>query len=223
MNPIQNLDGHVGVTAREYPIAANTAIERGAVVKLSGGRVVLAGESESGPVLGVAAESHSGQADVLNIRSNGVSILVYDNPGAICECSVPVLTAVSGSAVTLVPRSGEISAAAADDTYNGGTLRLIAKGSGSTNTDPLFHESAVTDYTKSGTVLTKESGGTPCAGDVFEFYPAIGSSVCSLSSHRRNAELKAAGAACLQVVGHDKARHCIRVMAVKHTLAADKV
>ena len=216
MNCIQNLDGHYGVSAHEYPIATDTVIERGAVVKLSGGKVVLAGASESGAVLGIAAEGHSGSADVFNKRSNGVSVLVYDNPGVIFECSVPTLTAASGSATTLVPKSGDIYASANDDTYNGATLVLIKKGTGSTNTDALFTAAAVTDYTKSGTILTKESGGAPSAGDVYEFYPAIGSAVCALSTKRKNADVTAAGASALRVIGHDRARHCIRLMAAKH-------
>ena len=216
MNCIQNLDGHFGVSAHEYPIAAATAVERGAVVKLSGGKVVTAGESESGAVLGIAAEGHSGSADVFNPRSNGVSLLVYDKPGVIFECPVPTLTAASGSATTLVPRSGDICATANDDSYNGGKLVLLQKAAGSTNTDALFTAAAVTDYAKSGTVLTKESGGTPYAGDVYEFYPAIGSSVCALSTKRKNAVVTAAGASALRVIGHDPARHCIRLMAAKH-------
>ena len=40
MNCIHNLDGHNGVSSHDYPIATNTAIERGAVVKLSGGKAV---------------------------------------------------------------------------------------------------------------------------------------------------------------------------------------
>ena len=222
MNCIQNLDGHFGVSSHEYPIAANTAIERGAVVKFTNGKVVLSGESESGVILGIAAEGHSGTADVFNTRSNGQSIMVYDNPGVIFECPVPTLTAASGSATTLVPASGDIYANASDDTYNGATLVLVKKAAGSTNSDPLFTASAVTDYAKSGTVLTKESGGTPYAGDVYEVYPAIGSGVCALSTKRKNAAITAAGASALQVVGHDRARHCIRLMAVKHELATDK-
>ena len=216
MNCMQNMDGHFGASAHDFPIATNTAIERGAVVKLSGGKVVLAGESESGAILGIAAEGHSGTADVFNTRSNGQSIMVYDNPGVIFECAVPTLTAASGSATTLVPASGDIYANASDDTYNGATLVLVKKAAGSTNTDPLFTASAVTDYAKSGTVLTKESGGTPYAGDVYEFYPAIGSNVCALSTKRKNANVTAAGASALRVVGHDRARHCIRLMAAKH-------
>ena len=222
MNCIQNLDGHFGASAHEYPIVTNTAVERGAVVKFSDGKVVLAGESESSAILGIAAEGHSGTADVLNPRSNGKGILVYDNPGVIFECAVPTLTAASGSATTLVPASGDIDANASDDTYNGATLVLVKKAAGSTNSDPLFAAAAVTDYAKSGTVLTKESGGTPYAGDVYEFYPAIGSSVCALSTKRKNAVVTAAGAPALRVAGHDRTRHCIRLMAVKHQLATDK-
>lgn len=216
MNCIHNLDGHNGVSSHDYPIATNTAIERGAVVKMSGGEVALAGASESGAILGIAAEAHSGAADVFNARSNGGYIMVYDNPDVIFECSVPTLTAASGSATTLVPKSGDICATANDDTYNGATLVLIKKGTNSTNTDALFTAAAVTDYAKSGTVLTKTSGGTPSAGDVYEFYPAIGSTVCSLSTKRKKAEITAAGASALRVIGHDRARHCIRLMAAKH-------
>ena len=216
MNCMQNMDGHFSASAHDFPIATNTAIERGAVVKLSGGKVVLAGESESGAILGIAAEGHSGTADVFNPRNNGEYILVYDDPGVIFECSVPTLTAASGSATTLVPKSGDICATANDDTYNGATLVLVQKAAGSTNSDALYTASAVTDYAKSGTVLTKGSGGTPYAGDVYEFYPAVGSSVCALSTKRKNATVTAAGASALRVIAHDRARHCIRLMAVKH-------
>ena len=43
MHPVQNADGgSVLQTARNYPIDAATVIDAGAVVKLSGGKVVLA-------------------------------------------------------------------------------------------------------------------------------------------------------------------------------------
>ena len=56
MRAIQNGDGHVGLTARAYPIDKTADIRRGQVVKLSGGRVVSAAAEETAPILGIAAE-----------------------------------------------------------------------------------------------------------------------------------------------------------------------
>ena len=170
MRPIQNAGGHVGLTARNYPIAYNTAVKAGQVVKLSGALVVTAAAAETGAVLGVAAENHPGTADPMNARANGTEILVYDNPELICECPVPVIAAASGSATTIVPKSGDVASTVADDGYNGAVLVLKGKAAGSTNTDPLGKRITVTDYTKSGTVITKASGGAPAEGDVYEMY-----------------------------------------------------
>ena len=218
MRPIQNAGGHVGLSARNYPIAAATAILPGQVVKLSGAKVVAAAAAETGAILGIAAEYHSGEADALNLRSNGTEIQVYDNPGLIFECVVPEIAAASGSATTIVPASGDVAAAAADDAYNGSVLVLKEKAADSANTDPVGVHIEVTDYTKSGTVITKASGGTPSAGDVYEMYPAIGSKIGGLDSDRMRLLVSATGATSIQVVGHDYDRHMIRCMAVKHAL-----
>ena len=105
MRPIQNAGGHVGLTARNYPIAADTEIRLGQVVKLSGALAVTAAANETGAILGIAGENHPGAADVLNPRANGDQILVYDNPELIFECPAPVIAAASGSATTIVPAS----------------------------------------------------------------------------------------------------------------------
>ena len=218
MRPIQNAGGHVGLTARSYPIAYDTAVSKGQVVKLSGALVVTAAANETGAVLGVAAENHPGAADVLNPRANGTEILVWDNPELISECPVSVIAAASGSATTVVPAGGDVASAVADDGYNGGVLVLIAKAANSANTDPVGKRIPITDYTKSGTVITKASGGTPSAGDKYELYPAVGSTICGLDSGRQNLVVSATGASALRVIGHDYDRHMIRCMAVKHAL-----
>lgn len=218
MKPIQNADGHVGLTAREYPIAAATAISAGQVVKLSGSLVVAAAAAETGAILGIAAENHPGTADPLNSRANGTGILVYDNPELVFECPVSEIAAASGSATTIVPASGDVSSTVADDGYNGAVLVLVAKAAESANTDPLGLHIAVADYTKSGTIITKASGGTPSAGDVYEMYPAVGSAICGLDSDRERLVVSATGATSLRVIGHDYDRHVIRCMAVKHAL-----
>jgi hypothetical protein len=218
MRPIQNAGGHVGLTARSYPIAHDTAIAKGQVVKLSGALVVTAAANETGAILGVAAENHPGAADVLDPRANGTEILVWDNPELISECPVSVIAAASGSATTVVPASGDVASAVADDGYNGGVLVLVAKAANSANTDPVGKRITITDYTKSGTVISKASGGTPSAGDKYELYPAVGSTICGLDSGRQSLVVSATGASALRVIGHDYDRHMIRCMAVKHAL-----
>ena len=117
-------------------------------------------------------------------------------------------------------KNGDVASAVADDGYNGGVLVLIAKAANSANTDPVGKRITITDYTKSGTVIAKASGGTPSAGDKYELYPAVGSTICGLDSGRQNLVVSATGASALRVIGHDYDRHMIRCMAVKHALAS---
>ena len=218
MRPIQNAGRHVGLTARSYPIAAATAISAGQVVKLVNGLVVASDAAAAAAILGVAAENHPGTADALNPRANGKEILVYDNPELIFECPVSEIAAASGSATTIVPASGDVAATVADDGYNNAVLVLKAKAAESANTDPVGKHIAVTDYTKTGTIITKASGGAPSEGDVYEMYPAIGSKICGLDSDRQRLVVSATGATAIQVIGHDYDRHMIRCMALKHAL-----
>ena len=226
MRPIQNTGGHVGLTARSYPIAYNTAISSGQVVKLSGGRVISAIAAETGPILGIAAENHPGTADALNARANGTEILVYDSPELIFECPAPVITAASGSATTIVPAEGDVAAAAANDAFNDSVLMLVSKAAASTNTDPVGKKIPVADYTASGTVITKASGGTPSAGDKYEVYPKLGAAVGGIAALDASAfcrlVLTTKGATKIKCVGHDYDRHMIRLMAVEHSLGSEE-
>lgn len=218
MKPIQNAGGHVGLTARNYPIAADTAVEAGQVVKLTGAKVVLTAANETGSIIGIAAENHPGIADPLNLRADGTEILVYDNPELLFECPVPTVTAESGSATTVVPVSGDIAAAIADGAFTNSMLVLRSKAAGSGNTDPIGKKIPVSGYTKTGTVITKAEGGTPAAGDVYELYPPIGSAICGLNAERNKLLVSATGATSIRVVGHDYERGTLRCLAAKHTL-----
>lgn len=222
MHPIQNVDGgSVLQTAHNYPIDAATEIDAGAVVKIAAGKVTLAAAKETGAILGIAAEFHSGTEDALNLRANGTEIKVCDNPALIFECPVPTIKAASGSATTIVPAEGDVDAAAADDAFNSAVLVLREKAASSANTDAIGTQIVVTDYTKTGTVMTKASGGTPSAGDVYEVYPVIGAAIggiASLNDKRTGLTLAAAGATKLRCVGHDYARRTVKLMAIGHVL-----
>lgn len=222
MYPVQNADGgSVLQTARNYPIDATTEIQAGAVVKLSGGKVVLAAAAETGDILGIAAEFHSGKEDALNLRANGKWILVCDNPTLIFECAAPMIKAASGSATTIVPATGDVDASAADDAFNNAVLVLRRKAASSTNTDAVGTQIVVTDYAKTGTVMTKASGGAPGAGDVYQVYPVIGAAIggiASLGDKRLGITLKTVGATKLRCIGHDYERGAIKLMAIGHAL-----
>ena len=224
MRAIQNAGGHVGLSARNYPVEATAAISAGQVVKLSGGLVVCADTAETGPILGIAAENHSGAEDVMNRRANGTEILVYDDPALIFECPAPVFEAASGTGNTIVPKDGEVNADAPDDAFNGAVVRLAEKGPDSQNTAAVGTAVRITDYAADGTVMTKESGFIPSAGDKFELYPQIGGTVggiCALNQERTKLVLTAGGLTKIRCIGHDFDRHMLRLMATEHSLGVE--
>ena len=214
MRPIQNAGGHVGLTARNYPIAYNTAVSAGEVVKLTGGLVVAAAANETSPILGIAAENHPGTADALNPRANGTEILVYDNPELIFECPAPTFAASGGSATTVTATTSEVAVTTAD-AFNGGFL-----------VSPAGKKRAITDYANASTTntFTVPSGETAAANDVYTLYPQIG---CKAgfrldSTTLSKIVLNATGCTMLKVVGHDFDRKMVRLMAVMHSLAVQE-
>lgn len=176
-------DGGAILSQREYDIASATEIKEGQLVKLSAGLVVACATTETGAILGIAAENHLGAADAINPRANGTKILVWDDPDLIMACKVPVFEATGGSATTVT--TDELGAFAADD-FNGGKLVLIEKASGSTNTDAIGTVKDITDYAyaASGTVstFTVASAGTAVDGDKYALYPPVGLAKGALDS-----------------------------------------
>jgi len=209
MKPIQNAGGHVGCTARPYPIAYNTAISAGAVVKLSAGLVVLAAANESGAILGIAAENHPGAADALNLRANGTEILVYDNPELVFECPAPTFAASGGSATTVTAATSAVASTTAD-IFNGGFL-----------VSPKGNKRAITDFANASSTntFTVPSGETAAASDVYTCYPPVG----FITGYRLNTTfdgliLSNTGLSNIKVVGYDFERKMVRLMAVLHAL-----
>ena len=182
-----------------------------------------------GKILGVAAENHLGAADALNPRANGTKILVWDAPDLIFSCPVPTFTASGGSATTVT--ASTLAAFSADD-FNGGYLKLVKKGSGSTNTDPIGTVKRITDYAynSTGTVstFTVDSGATACSGDVYELYPprcfAKGNLDADGSGNVVGQKLVLTATASLpiKVVGRNEDLSEIYVMANLHALGVEE-
>lgn len=217
----QKLDGGVLRSAREYDIASATAITRGQLVKLSEGKVISAVVAETGALLGVAAEAHSGVADALDPRANGTKIMVFDDPSAIYQCAAPQVTAAGGSATTLVFTAGQHFA---NDDFNGGYVKLVSKVADSTNTDAIGTVRAISDYavtaSTSGT-FTIASGGTPNAGDVYAVFPPVGFAKGNLNSTKDGLVLSASASLPLRITGADIGFDKVNVMIKKHAFAVD--
>lgn len=217
----QKLDGGAHISAREYNVAPDADIREGSLVKLSEGKVISAVAAETGALLGVAMENHSGTADALDPRANGTKILVCDDPDAVYQCAVPTVTASGGSATTLVFVAGQYFAA---DDFNGGYVKLVSKAADSTNTDALGAVRAISDYAvtsaTSGT-FTITSGGTPNAGDVYAVFPPAGFAKGNLNTARDGIVLTASASLPLRVIGCDIELNKINVMVKKHAFGVD--
>lgn len=170
MNPSYDLTGSQVRQAREYPIATNTSIQNGQAVTLTNALVTSASVSSSGPILGVAAETHLGMNDSMNLRSNGRVIKIYDSPTQVYTCRVPEYTATAGTANT-------ITCGAASDSLRNGFVKLVDKENGSTNEDVLGTVYTITGSTTAGVITIDRPSLSPTninAGDVFEIYPPVG-------------------------------------------------
>ena len=212
----QLTDGGVLKSAREYDIAANTAVHAGQVVALSGGLVIPAVAAQTGAILGIAAETHTGVTDAINPRANGTKIMVWDAPNLIMKCAAPRITAASGSTTTLV--AATLATFAAND-FTGGYVRLVEKAEGSTNADAIGQVRRITASAADTKTFTLESGGTPVAGDVYEVFPPLGFAKGNLDAELSGLSLAATAALALKVVGHDRDLGYINMMAGKHFLA----
>lgn len=208
MRPSYDVTGSQVTGIKEYDIAAATAVSIDQVVKLSGGKVVLAAVGETGPILGTAVESHPGTADTLNIRSNGLRIKVYDSPTQVFEGVAPQVTATGGSTTTFVAST---VAGFADSDFVGGKMKLITKGATSTITDPLGTVYPITGSTAAtGTFTTTQTiTGGVTAGDIFAIFPPVGFQKGNLDAGIAKLVLTASAALPIRVSNFDTDKNVI--------------
>ncbi len=215
MKTHQNVDGGTFASAREYDIAVATKIMAGQVVDLTVGLVTAHAAAGTGAVLGVAAETHTGEADALNPRNNGTKILVHDAPNQVFRCPAPILEATGGTATTLTAKL-----AGAADVYNGGWLKLVEKAENSTNTDAVGTVYRVEDFaTTDGTgTFTKANGGIPSVGDKYALFMPVGFEGGNLNATGEKIVVTATAAIPLRVIGRIEETNEITVIASKHLL-----
>ena len=211
MHQIMDANGGVIHSVREYDIAKTTSVVVGAVVKLSEGLVVKAAAGETGAVLGVAAEAHTGTEDALNTRNDGKKILVNDAPCAIFACPAPVLGADTGGNATTVKFTGATGIGA--DAFNGGYIK-DSTGAVRRITDSAESTGAIT--------LTVETGKVVEEGETFVLYPPLGFNKGNLNSDATGIVLTATASMSIKVVGRDEVTDEVWLMASKHALGNDQ-
>lgn len=220
MRAVNDKTGAQNESINRYPIATDTAVKEGQVVKLTEGKVVLAVAAETSPILGVAKENHSGAADTLNQRSNGLEILVSDSPTAVYESPAPRITATGGTTTTIVASA---LATFADDDFNGGYAKLVTKGASSANTDPVGKVYPITDFVASTKTMTIDTaGGAVTANDVFEIYPPIGFAKGNFDSGIAKLVLTATAALPVKVVDYNTDKGMVYHMAALHEFGNKK-
>lgn len=204
---------------KDYPIAAATDIKEGQVVKLTGGLVVLALAAETGAIIGISAENHTGVADAFNPRNNGTVIRIIDSPYTVLESPAPRVTATSGSTTTMAATG---MGTFADDDFNGGFMKLVSKGASSANTDSIGTIYPITDFTAATDLFTttKTAGGAHTAGDIFEIYPPNGFQKGNFDSGISKLVLSATAALPVRSYGEDMDRGLTYHVAALHANAS---
>lgn len=207
MRVAQKFDGANALSEREYDIATSGNIKAGSVVKLSAGKVVNAATTETGALLGIAVENHSGSADALDPRANGAKILVCDCPDAVLACPAAEITATGGSTTTF---TASTLGAYSNDDWNGGFI--IDKNG-------QVHEITDYAYNSTGTVSTftvATMAAAPTNGDKFLLFPPVGLAKGALDSTLQKVVHTGVSMTALKCVGRDLDRKEVLYKAASH-------
>ena len=128
MKFLYSLDGANIPVIREYDIEANNKFKKGQVVKISTDGIISIGAA--GGSIGIAAEDHTGEKDILNERNNGTKLRIDITRDAVYEVDAPRLVATGGSNTTLICSANGITT-----NLTNSKLVLVHKGENSENID----------------------------------------------------------------------------------------
>jgi hypothetical protein len=153
---------------REFDIDNALCVNQGEVVCIKDSKVTT--ETKDTISLGVCAETHTGEKDLLNTRANDEKVRVIVGADSVYETKMPEISATSGSNTTLVCIFDGFNASVK------GTVKLIRKADGSQNTDAIGTQRRIISATVSGNnvTITLEEGGIICAGDEYVLIPDLG-------------------------------------------------
>lgn len=183
---------------REFDIDNDLCVNQGEVVCIKDSKITT--QTKGTLSLGVCAETHTGQKDLLNTRANGNKVRVIVGSDSAYEAKSPMLSASLGTSTTLVCEAKGLCASVM------GTVKLIRKADGSQNTDSIGTERrilsvAISDNTAT---ITLEEGGVISTGDEYVLIPDIGHTLY-LDENRTGVVFENAQTdVCFKVIGTDK-------------------
>lgn len=193
---------------REFDIDGNLKVEAGSIIRVStdGSKI---SPTAIGYCLGVAAEDHSGEKDILNARSNGKKLRVDITGGGVYSVAAPRFTAIAGGTAT--------KAVCENDGYTtslvGSCVILASKGENSTNTDSVGSIRKITGVSVADGVATisLSDGGVVCEGDVYAIAPVTGFKG-NVADDCKGFGFSTGTGVTLSVIGIDKANLCLEVL-----------
>lgn len=199
MNYSFSLTGAVIPVIKDFKIGKDTKVTSGKLVYMDENGIV--NTEKNGKVLGVCAENHSGEKDILNARANSEAVRVDITLGGVYRMPLPILTACEdATATSFACESGLF------DTAAKGTLVLVEKAADSTNADKVGAERSITSVAVSGgkVTFTLSEGGTACIGDRYAFMPEAGFMGCPDDEGTGFSALQNGEGAHLTVITSDK-------------------
>ena len=183
---------------RDFAINPKEKFEAGEVVTMSTDGII--GKNAVGPAVGVAAEDHSGEKDILNARSDGNKLRIDITGGGVYALAAPKVKATGGNGTTLICSSENIVSVP-----SGVKLVLVQKGENSENTDSVGTERAVTNtsFSDGTATFTVSDGGVISDGDVYAIIPAYGYKG-NVAEDSKSFTFNAGKGIDLTVLGYDK-------------------
>ena len=173
MKYLYSLGGANAPVIKEFDITAGEKFRAGQVVRISTDGYIS--KDALGGCIGVAAEDHSGEKDLLNARNSGTKLRIDITKNAVYSVDAVKVTATGGSATTMTCDSdmpfGNLA---------GAKIVLVHKGENSENTDSVGTVRKVNNVSVSGmsSTFNVANGGKICEGDVYAIIPVYGFKGC---------------------------------------------
>ena len=214
MKFLYSLGGGNTPVIKEFDIGSNTKFEIGKVVRCNSDGTI--GHKCVGGCIGVVAEEHTGEKDILNERSNGNKLRIDITKNAVYSVPAMKVTATAGSTTTLVCSSAGIASS-----LSGATVVLVRKGENSENTDLVGSERRVETVAVSAgnATFTINNGAKICVGDVYAIFPVYGYKGVVADDGKNFAAACSDVVTNLYVVNHDKKQLTLEVMLEKNFIA----
>ncbi len=170
MDYYMNSTGSGTVCIKGYEVETDKDLKKGTVLVLKEGKAAVA-DNSSTEILGILAEDYSVNKDEFNPGNGSGYVKVIISPCAIYrEDALETTLAVAGTSTSITVAGHTMPSS--KNALAGGYVKLVSKGTASTNSDNVGVLRKIT--ASSGTSLTLSEGGSACIGDVYAILPPAG-------------------------------------------------